>query len=462
VNSKQPPACEDAGKLVTLPVQAYISEDYAREEKDRLWKKVWQVACREEEIARTGNYYTYDIHDQSIIVVRSGPDEISAYRNACLHRGRMLTEGCGHTGRFHCKYHGWQWTLDGEIAKVHDRERFGEALGNEDLGLLRVNVGRWGGFIFVNLDPDCESLESFLEKVPYYLDQFDIGKMRYKWRKWARIDCNWKVAIEAFNEGYHAATTHPMLSRYGSPIVWSRAQGRHSNIGLDQTSGGGIGTSIGGKEGMDARETILGMVTQQMEICNANTTDTFIEAAKRLFDVLPATATPGEVQMKMMEIAWQIDAERGVEWPEIDLERFKEVGINWNIFPNTVILPNVTFCLGFRARPDGTNPDSCIFEAFNLERFPEGEEPKPEVEYLEEFTAEKWGLLLAQDFQNMPYVQKGMKADGLVLRPNPYWEESIINFRRALTGYMDYGGPEYGKPRVIASCRGERNNEDLS
>jgi len=232
-----------------------------------------------------------------------------------------------------------------------------------------------------------------------------------------------------------------MLSRWGSPTVWSRAQGRHSNIGV-ANMGGGIGTSVSKKRGVDAREVALGMVTQQKQVCDANTTDTFIEAARRVFDVLPDTATPGEVQMKMMEIAFGIDAERGVKWPRINPALYMEVGINWNIFPNTVILPNVTFCLGFRARPDGLNPDSCIFEVFNLERFPEGEEPKPENTFIEELTAEKWGLLFEQDFQNMPYVQKGMKADGAVLRPNPYWESSVINFRHALAGYMGNGGPE--------------------
>lgn len=423
MNIKQPLISDDIDKMVKLPVEAYISESYARDEKDRLWKKVWQVACREEEIPRVGNYCTYDILDQSVIVVRSGPEEISAYHNVCLHRGRALTEGCGHNGRFHCKYHGWQWELNGEIAKVYERDDWGDALNDEDLHLKRVKVGRWGGFVFVNLDPDSESLESFLETVPHYLDQFDIGKMRYKWRKWTRVACNWKVAIEAFNEGYHTDTTHPMLSRWGTPTVWSGAQGKHSNLGQLGDGGAGIGTNIGAEGKIDPRKVALGVTLQMQEVCDANTTDTIIEAARRLPDVLPATASPLEVNIKMMETAREIDAERGVIWPELDPERFLLAGINWNVFPNTVILPNATFCLGFRARPDGYNPDSCIFEVFNLERFPEGEEPKPDNLYIDDFSEESWGLLLSQDFQNMPYVQKGLKSDGIeTLLPNPFWE----------------------------------------
>ncbi|WP_317932018.1 aromatic ring-hydroxylating dioxygenase subunit alpha [Halioxenophilus sp. WMMB6] len=442
MNSKPPISEQHNSVSVTLSAEPYISEEYARAEKDRLWKKVWQVACREEEIPNPGNYFTYQIHDQSIIIVRSGKDEISAYRNACLHRGRELTEGCGSTQRFHCKYHGWQWHLNGEIAKIYDQESFGEGFNTDDVRLMPVNVDRWGGFIFVNLNNECEPLQEFLDKVPYYLDQFDIGGMRYKWRKAAKVACNWKVAVEAFNEGYHAATTHPMLSRYGNARIWSRAVGLHSNIGQAQAGGGGIGTSVNSKEGMDLRAAALGAVKQQKEVCNANTTDSFIAAAEKLFDVLPESASPTEVSTKLMEIAHQIDAERGVSWPEIDREKLIEGGINWNVFPNTIILPNVTFCLGFRARPDGTDPDSCLFEVFALERYPKGEEPKPEIEHEVEFTEERWGLLLAQDFGNMPNVQKGLKTDGLVLRPNPYWEASIINFQRSLAKYMGSGGPK--------------------
>jgi nitrite reductase/ring-hydroxylating ferredoxin subunit len=421
--------------LSTLSVDAYISPDFAAREKDQLWKKVWQVACREEEIPHVGNYVTYDIHDQSIIVIRTAEDSIAAYRNACLHRGRTLTEGCGRTVKFHCKYHGWQWSLDGEIAHVHNREDWGDTLKDEDLKLPQIKVSTWGGFVFVNPDPDAEPLESYLDKVIYHLDQFDIHKMRYTWRKWTRVNCNWKVAIEAFNEGYHANTTHAMLSRWGDSKIWSRSQGLHGNIGKDV--GGGIGTSISNKEGLSPKEIVRGAIKQQMEICNANTTQTFIQAAEQVYNELPDSASPQEVSSKLMEFAFAIDAERGVDWPTIDPERYREAGINWNIFPNTIILPNVTYCLGFRARPDGLDPDSCIFEVFNLERFPEGERERVENVHIADHKDVRWGLLLQQDFSNMPYVQKGMKSDGLVLRPNPYAEETIINFRRSLSQYVD-------------------------
>jgi len=80
---------------VIISNEAYVSEEYARAEADKLWAKVWQVACREEEVEKVGDYVTYDIMNESISVVRVSPDRIAAYYNVCPHRGRKLTDGCG-------------------------------------------------------------------------------------------------------------------------------------------------------------------------------------------------------------------------------------------------------------------------------------------------------------------------------------------------------------------------------
>src|SRR6201989_1056886 len=77
---------------VTIGVEAYISEDYARAERDKLWRKVWQQVGRVEEIPEVGNYLTYDVLDDSILVVRRGPAEFKAHHNVCMHRGRRLVD----------------------------------------------------------------------------------------------------------------------------------------------------------------------------------------------------------------------------------------------------------------------------------------------------------------------------------------------------------------------------------
>jgi hypothetical protein len=85
-------AAEELSEPVTIGVEAYISEDYARAERDKLWRKVWQQVGRVEEIPEVGNYLTYDILDDSILVARTGPSEFKAHHNVCMHRGRRLVD----------------------------------------------------------------------------------------------------------------------------------------------------------------------------------------------------------------------------------------------------------------------------------------------------------------------------------------------------------------------------------
>ncbi|MBV8966498.1 MAG: Rieske 2Fe-2S domain-containing protein, partial [Mycobacteriaceae bacterium] len=80
-------AAEELSEPVTIGVEAYISEDYARAERDKLWRRVWLQVGRVEELPDVGSYLTYDVLDDSIIVVRSGPDEFKAHHNVCMHRG---------------------------------------------------------------------------------------------------------------------------------------------------------------------------------------------------------------------------------------------------------------------------------------------------------------------------------------------------------------------------------------
>jgi phenylpropionate dioxygenase-like ring-hydroxylating dioxygenase large terminal subunit len=180
-----------------VPKEDYVCRDFALRERNSLWPKVWQVACREQELGKVGDYITYDICDQSIIVVRSAPDKISAYYNVCMHRGRRLTEGCGHATRFHCNYHGWRWNLDGSVQRILDEKDWAGCsnASREDLKLPEIQCETWGGFVFVNMDPDAEPLAKFLDPMPQFIDPFELKKAKYRWSYSVRVPCNWKVAL---------------------------------------------------------------------------------------------------------------------------------------------------------------------------------------------------------------------------------------------------------------------------
>jgi nitrite reductase/ring-hydroxylating ferredoxin subunit len=428
---------------VKIPVEAYISVEYARMEKKLLWDRVWQIACREEEIPNVGDYYTYDLLENSVIVVRTEPGEISAYRNSCLHRGRRLTDGCGNTTRFRCRYHAWQWNLNGENAFVPEKEDWGGALTDDILRLGKVRTGRWAGYVFVNFDPGCEPFDQFLGTLPHWIDPFEMENMRYKWRRWTYLRCNWKAALEAFIETYHAPIIHPQGNKYSSGRSWSRAEGLHSGLGTVGREGGGIGTSVDGTRAKDHRQTLLGNLKLLDDTVGALTTDTFIAAANMMMDILPETASAAEVSGKLTDLAREMDLKRGVIWPKVSVKHMNDTGFNWHVFPNSIIEPGVSCGLGLRVRPHGYDPDVCIFEAFALERFPPGQEPRVSDIFESELTEEKWRLLWIQDFENLPDVQRGMKgAFGQAIRPNPVLEKSIINLHRNLAKYMGTGTPQ--------------------
>jgi len=438
---------------VEIPVGAYVSPEYAYAEKDKLWNRVWQIACREEEIPKVGDYCTYDILENSAILVRSSPDTISAYHNTCRHRGRRLTNGCGHAEEFRCQYHAWQYDLDGECVHIPRREHWDGQLKDEDVRLGTVQVGRWAGYVWINFDPDCEPLEDYLGTMPRWIDPFRMEEMRYKWRRWTYLDCNWKVILEAFIETYHAPIIHPQNRQFSRGLGWTRGEGLHSCIGTAGREGSAsVGMSVDGAVGKDYRKTANYTVNLFNDTMGALTTDRQIAAAARLYEVLPETATAAEVSAKLSELAREMDRERGVIWPDVDAEHMRDTGFNWHAFPNSLIQPGLDCGLGIRVRPNGFDPDSCIFEVFALERFPEGEEPVTEPAFEPELTEEKWGLLFVQDFENLPDVQRGMKCSGhQAVRPNPLMEKTIINFHRNLASYMGSGAPEPLR-HASASC----------
>jgi nitrite reductase/ring-hydroxylating ferredoxin subunit len=441
-------AGEVAPGPVIIPVEAYTSEAYARAENEKLWAKVWQVACRAEEVPKVGDYVTYDILDESIIVVRTSAERIQAFYNVCQHRGRRLTAGCGHTAQFYCRFHGWRWDLEGANVFVQDREDWGGALTDENLRLKAVNCDTWGGWVWINMDPDCEPLLDYLQPASAMLDPFELDRMRFKWRQWLYFPCNWKTALEAFVESYHVDATHPQLGRWGSYKFWSKAEGRHGWHGPSSPREGGAQ----GGQGMsavrtlgdqDPRVSVAEQIDDLMATLDATTTVTFQAVAQRLKDELPEGTPPDQVAMHLMHEAAKADAARGVIWPQIAPEHFAAAGIDWHVFPNSVFLPSITTALCYRARPNGFDPDSCIFEVYVLERFPEGQEPKTEWLFQPDATAERWRLILSQDFQNIAEVQRGMKSRGFPgARPSPIQEIPVTNFHRVLASYMGTGAPQ--------------------
>jgi phenylpropionate dioxygenase-like ring-hydroxylating dioxygenase large terminal subunit len=442
-------AADELTAPVTIGVEAYISAEYARAERDKLWRKVWQQAGRVEDLPRVGSYLTYDILDDSVVVVRTAPDTLKAYHNVCMHRGRRLLDvpdgvksACGHRKSFVCGFHGWTYDQDGNCIHVPERDDWQGALTPENTHLATVNVDTWGGWVWINMDPDCEPLRDYLEPAATMLDPFGLQNMRCKWRRWLHFDCNWKVAMEAFNETYHVATTHPQFNKFGEFRGWAKAQGKHSNIGYDAPTGlEETKSKIRLGTGADPRFSTAEMQVYTLEETNATTTQTFVNAARRLVDELPEGTPADKVLEHWLSSARRDDAARGVIWPTIDPEVLGRSGTAWQIFPNFQVGQGLTTALCYSARPYGYDPNRCIFESSCYELFPKGQEPQTEWEYIPAGD-ERWRSVLPQDFSNMAAVQQGMKSLGFPgTKPNPYRERSTANLHRQLARYMGTGAP---------------------
>ena len=157
-----------------IPVTRYTSREWHELERTRLWRKVWQMACREENIPDVGSYVVYDIAGDSYLVVRTR-NGIRAFVNACLHRGRALKDYDGRCSEFRCSFHGFTWRLDGSLRYTPAPSEFPEIEANrDDWALPEAKVGLWGGFVFINPDPDAEPFDAFLGTLPDHFARCDF------------------------------------------------------------------------------------------------------------------------------------------------------------------------------------------------------------------------------------------------------------------------------------------------
>lgn len=193
-----------------ISVDRYIERKFHELEKEKIWKKVWQMALREERIPSVGDTDVYQINDISIILVRVAPDTIKGYYNACLHMGRSLVDRPCNVSEFRCPYHGFTWHTDGKLKRIHSMWDFPQ-IDVRKFNLPEVKVATWGGFIFVNMDPNCEPLETYLGELSKHFEKYPLEERYTAVHVVKVLRCNWKVAQEAFMDAYHVVATHPQI-----------------------------------------------------------------------------------------------------------------------------------------------------------------------------------------------------------------------------------------------------------
>lgn len=196
-----------------VPRERYVSREWHRREVDRLWRRVWQFACREEHLAGPGDFIVYELAELSFIVIRTTTGEIKAYPNACMHRGRRLKDHEGHCSELRCSFHGFAWALDGTLAHVPAQWDFPQVTP-ESFHLPECRVGTWAGFVFINPDPDAAPLEDFVGELAEQFAVWDLADRYVQAHVSKVIRANWKIVQEAFCEAFHVSATHPQILPY--------------------------------------------------------------------------------------------------------------------------------------------------------------------------------------------------------------------------------------------------------
>jgi choline monooxygenase len=201
-------------KASTIPAPWYFDERLAELERDSVFAGNWQMAGRADQVGKPGEFFTIDVNQEPLVVVRSDDGTLRAFYNVCRHHAAaVVSEEHGCAKHFRCPYHGWTYGNDGSLKGMVEFEgvcNFERA----DNGLVPVRVDTWENFVFVNLDGTATPLQEFLGKVPEIVAPLNLReKLHYFDRRVYTLNCNWKVYVDNYLDGgYHVPHAHKGLS----------------------------------------------------------------------------------------------------------------------------------------------------------------------------------------------------------------------------------------------------------
>ena len=422
-----------------LDVERFTSREYHDREVTKMWRHVWQFVCRTDHIPEPGDHITYDIADDKFIIMRTETGEIKALSNVCLHRGRALRQEGGRVNQLRCPFHGFTWNIDGTSKFVPCAWDFPEIDPN-NFSLPEAKVEVWNGFVFINMDLDAPPLSEFL------------GTMLNDWDRWnyddrvvyshfgGVIDCNWKIAGEAFIEGWHSLATHPQM------MEWLGDENTQYDVIAEENWSRQIVP-----QGVPS-PTIANHISEQEVLDSYYETRAFYTQGKGRDLAVGDDGTPRvpdnstarrELAAQMRKSLSEQFGTDNEHWTDSELLD----GIQYFVFPNFYVFAGPRTNAVYRFRPLGNDPDKCIAEVFLLAQAPaDGSHPAPAktrwLEPGETFADIKeiglLGPVFDQDMANLPYIQQGLKSlktPGIQL--GRYQENRIRHYHQILDRWLE-------------------------
>ncbi len=403
--------------------QRYYDRAFMDREWEQLWTRVWLIAGPRCDLQEPGDYFTFEIGRESIIVVLGDDDQVRAFFNVCPHRGnRLVLNHFGSVANFTCAFHSWRFDLEGRNTHITDEPSFRPGAICEPPKLKSVKCEEKAGLIFVNLDDDAPPLAERFGLPDGYLEAYQLDKMstvRHVVSDWG---ANWKTGIDAFYETYHLHAVHPQTATVMDDF------GTQCDIYPHGFS-----------------RMIVPLAKKSPRVDDQTTVDEGLAYMLREAGMDPETfdGDAGNVRVAIQQFKRARADRLGLGYERLVDGQLTD---SWatGIFPNVQIgmHPEGAFLMRFLPHP--TEPERFYYDTITLYRvvddpswmvpdwmgLPEGTdvsgEVRPEREFVPFGTKPDLGLVLDQDAELLPIVQKGIRSKAF---QGPLWSEQEIRLR---------------------------------
>lgn len=333
-----------------ISAERYISPRWLEREAETLWPKTWLFACLERDVAEPGQYATFDIGRESILVSRTDDGELVAMFNVCQHRGaRLVPDATGRTKSFVCPYHGWTYRRDGRLVVVPDHQRFAGRVDRAECSLSRVQVDALAGLVWICMEPSAPPLREFLGPVADRLAPFRVETMGLISDQTVGLACNWKAVFDNFGELYHVEHIHP---QHEEMFDCPTAQ-------IELFANGHTGVVIDGHT-----------VNSRLPIPDEPTAYHLIQLDKFGADQSGYHGRVLDIRRDMQKLRRDIGPQRGWDYATFTDEQLTDIE-QYNVFPNTMLTVQPDDAIVMRARPHPTDPNWCSWDKLTFHRHPD-------------------------------------------------------------------------------------------
>lgn len=386
----------------------YFSREFMALEWEKMWTRSWLIAGVSSDLEKVGDYFLFNIREESIIVTRT-EEGVKAFYNVCSHRGaRLVHEERGNRKVFVCPFHSWSFHHTGELRRITDEEYFKPEVIAHRPGLKPLACEEHAGIIFVNMDTNPPPLKESIGLPEGYLEAYKIEGMKVVRHVRSEWGANWKVGVEAFYESYHLHAVHPETRGVMGDL----------NVQYDLYPNG-------------ASRMIVPLGQPSPRVADQKTVN---EGLKAMLEDAGVDPQGFDGTAEDVRRAIQQGKRARAERLGLDYSRFTDgqLSDSWatGIFPNVQIgcHPEAVFLMRFL--PHESDPERFYYDTMTLV-FPV-EDPnycppdwmglpedtdmtaavRPKMEYYSIEEDAGLGLVLSQDASLLPVVQQGMRSRG--------------------------------------------------